>query len=110
MDEREWRGWAREVEENDSMAAQCCWRAGQAVLQMEATSERNALLRADTLHYVAQARAHIGRNTYPACALAGHNPQKAFRFGPAPEQMELFAPAGSAGTFPERGSPATVTA
>ena len=89
-----WRRWAREVEENDSNAAHHCWRAGQAVLQIDARTEREALLPADTLHHIAQARASMARNTYSASDLTGHNPQKAFRFKPEAVLLELSVLAG----------------
>jgi hypothetical protein len=64
--ERDWRRWAREVEENDSLAALECWKAGRVLAMMAAPTERQELEQMDALRHIARARAHLACNTHPA--------------------------------------------
>lgn len=76
---REWKRMIRRFEEKDSLAAYACWRADRAILAGRPDQARR---------WLGEARAHLGEVTYRACALNGHNPQRAL-FGPEAAQMEM---------------------
>ncbi len=87
------------------MAAKECFFAAEDVAVMQPTERRNS-----ALCRIAEARAYIRRNTRRAEELAKRPRQRPLPLEPYVVQMELFAPAGSAGLIPEGRSPANVTA